>query len=91
MCSCLDIGTSSFYEHRGSSQKSEKDQAIERRVIGIFKEHKRRYGTRRIVSQLQDEGTWTGREKVHGIMKKYGLMAIQPKSYVPRTTQSDKR
>jgi len=91
MCKCLGISTSSFYDYKKGPQKCEHSQQLERRVIGIFKEHKRRYGTRRIVSQLGDEGIKVGRQRVSGILRKYGLKAIQPKSFVPRTTQTDKR
>ena len=87
----MGVSPSSFYDYKKGPQKSEHSQKLERRVIGIFREHKRRYGTRRIVSQLSDEGIKVGRQRVGSILKKYGLQAIQPRSFVPRTTQSDKR
>ena len=62
---------------------------LERAVIDIFWDHKRRYGARRIVSELADMGIQVGRTRVRSIMKRNGLEAIQPKSFVPKTTQSD--
>jgi len=61
---------------------------LEREVIRIFSEHKRRYGTRRIVAELKDLDYNIGRDKVRSIMNRFELVAIQPKSFVPRTTQS---
>ncbi len=63
-------------------------EQIERSVLGIFRQHKRRYGTRRIVAELKSMGLNAGRERVSGILRKYDLKAIQPKSFVPKTTQS---
>ncbi len=56
----------------------------------MFWDHKRRYGTRRIVSELSDIGISVGRERVGSILRRNNLRAIQPKSYVPRTTTSSK-
>jgi len=54
----------------------------------VFEFHKRRYGSRRIQSELQDQGYDIGRHQISQRMKELGLIAIQPKSYVPKTTQS---
>lgn len=86
ICRCLGISTSSYYEHLKGSGAKASEQRIERRVITIFKEHKRRYGSRRIVSQLEDEGIKVGRQRVSSILRKNKLKAIQPKSFVPKTT-----
>lgn len=84
------MSTSSYYEYMKSPDAKALDQKIERRVVTVFKEHKRRYGTRRIVSQLGDEGIKVGRERVSSILKKNNLKAIQPKSFVPKTTTQSK-
>lgn len=60
-------------------------------VKTIFDFHKNRYGSRRIREELQDKGYPIGKYKVSSLMKELELVAIQPKSYVPRTTQSDAR
>ena len=66
-------------------QKKEFSESIAR----IFHKHKRRYGVRRIREALRDEGLQIGRFQIRNRMKEQGLKAIQPKSFVPRTTQSD--
>lgn len=60
-------------------------------VKDIFYYHKRRYGSRRIREEMLDKGYQIGKYKVSSLMKEQGLQAIQPKSFVPRTTQSDAR
>jgi transposase InsO family protein len=57
----------------------------------IFRMHRRRYGTRRIASTLADQGDRIGRRRIAKIMKTQGLVAIQPKSFKPRGTESRHR
>ena len=90
ICRCLCIGTSSYYEFRNKAKTKVLDQEIERKVISVFWSHKRRYGTRRIVSELSDCGVGVGRDRVGSILRRNNLKAIQPRSYVPRTTTSSK-
>lgn len=61
--------------------------ALEAALVVAFWRHKRRYGARRLVSELADEGYVVGRRKVRSLMLKNALVAIQPKSFVPKTTQ----
>lgn len=61
---------------------------IEREVISVFKEHKRRYGSRRIVRVLCHRGLVIGHYKARKLLSRNGLRAIQPRSFVPRTTNS---
>ncbi|WP_150091308.1 IS3 family transposase [Adhaeribacter rhizoryzae] len=61
---------------------------MERLIQQTFLEHRRRYGVRRLVAELQDKGLEIGAYKVRLVLQKYGLKAIQPRSFVPRTTNS---
>jgi transposase InsO family protein len=54
----------------------------------LFWKHRRRYGARRIASELADLGEVCSPRRVAKIMKTQQLRAIQPKSFVPRTTDS---
>lgn len=58
-------------------------------ITEIFGFHKRRYGARRIREELKDRGHEIGRFQIRNRMKEQNLMAIQPKSFVPKTTKSD--
>lgn len=48
----------------------------------------KRYGSRRIKASLNQNGTKISRQKVAEIMRKEGLRAIQPRKFIPRTTDS---
>lgn len=61
------------------------------RVKKVFEEHRRRYGALRVSKELQAQGLRIGRHQTTTLMKAQGLVAIQPKSYVPKTTNSDHR
>jgi putative transposase len=90
ICSVLDVSKSSFYAWRRSETYVLKETKLEKskEVKETFREHHRRYGARRIVADLQEKGYKIGRYQARSLMKKQGLIAIQPKSFVPKTTNS---
>lgn len=61
---------------------------MELQVKGTFVENKGRYGARRIMHSLIKSGLKISRYQAAGILRKYGLKAIQPRSFVPKTTDS---
>jgi len=61
---------------------------MEQKIIDTFHEHKRRYGSRRISKSLGNKGEKASRYKVSKTLRQYGLKAIQPRSFVPKTTNS---
>jgi putative transposase len=73
-------GTETIYETR--------DQQLQPLVRNIFHQHRRRYGARRIAKELNATGESCSRTKARKIMEKMDLIAIQPKSFKPRTTNS---
>lgn len=93
VCAVLDISRSAFYLWKGSipTTREEKNMELIPKVNLIFRMHRRRYGTRRIVSTLADQGERIGRRRIAKIMKTQGLVAIQPKSFKPRGTESRHR
>lgn len=54
----------------------------------IFWENRRRYGSRRVQKALLEEGVEAGRHRVRRLMQEQNWRAIQPRSFVPRTTDS---
>jgi putative transposase len=90
MCQVLSVSRSCYYVYRNDGYASEDPAAkqIEARVVDAFTLHKRRYGVRRLVPELLDQGLKIGRCRVGSILRRNGLKAIQPKSFVPRTTDS---
>lgn len=91
ICQVLGVCFSSFYSwKRGESYVlSEKKQELATRVKAVFKEHKSRYGALRIQEELKSQGVKIGRYQVQSLMKKQALKAIQPKSFIPKTTNSN--
>ncbi len=90
MCQVLSVSRSCYYVYRnnGYAVETAAEKKIEAQVVEVFTLHKRRYGVRRLVPELLEQGLKIGHCKVGRILRKKGLKAIQPKSFVPRTTNS---
>jgi len=58
-------------------------------VREAFSRHSQRYSTRRLRAEVQAEGHVVGRWRIRRVLKAHGLRAQQPRSFVPRTTDSD--
>jgi putative transposase len=90
MCKVLSVSRSCYYAYRKIDPMVDNPatKKIETQVVDAFALHKRRYGVRRLVPELLDQGLKIGHYKIRRILHGKGLKAIQPKSYVPRTTDS---
>ncbi len=71
--------------------KSEEMLKLAAKVKEVYWIHRRRYGSRRISAELSAQGVKAGRHRVRSLMREQNLRAIQPRSFVPRTTVSDNR
>lgn len=93
LCRVMKVKRSAYYVYAagGSYLKSKQTVELARRVKAVFWVHKRRYGTRRISKELIAAGINAGRYRVRSLMSEQGLQAIQPRSFVPKTTVSDDR
>ena len=85
LCKVMRVSRSGFYDylHRFNNGTDENPQeaALTARIHEIFKEHRSKYGSRRILEQLDQEGYDIGRYKVRRIMKDLGLKAKISKRY----------
>lgn len=90
VCDALRISRAGFYAWRSEeeSARAQRDRELLPLVREVFWRHKRRYGARRIAFELAVQGEPCGVERVAKLLKIQGLAAIQPKSFVPKTTQS---
>ena len=90
VCDVLDISRSGYYAWRQGvpSPRAQRDAELTPLVRALFWKHRRRYGTRRIAAELADLGESCSPRRVAKIMKTQRLRAIQPKSFVPKTTDS---
>ncbi len=84
----MKVSRSSYYDRFERDSVTSPQSYVTYKVIKAFNFHKRRYGTRRLVAELADDGIEVGRQTVRTILLDHGLRAIQPKSFVPKTTQS---
>lgn len=93
ICKALKISRSSYYQWADNEtyQSSNLRQKEEAEIVSTFHTHKRRYGVRRIVKELSSRNLPIGSYKVRGALHRNGLKAIQPRRFVPKTTQSRHR
>ena len=79
----MEVSRSRFYDYLNSLEGPEDPgkMALKARIVAIFKEHRSKYGSRRIVNQLKNEGHQIGRYKVRGLMRELGLKAKTSKRY----------
>ncbi len=90
VCDVLEICRSSYYAWKSSepSEREMSDDQLAPVVRELFWKHRRRYGTRRLIPDLAERGFDCGRRRVAKTLKTQGLVAIQPKSFKPKTTES---
>jgi putative transposase len=86
ICATLDVPRSSYYHAALPTPMQSSDEAIGMEIEAVFKHHRRRYGYRRIRDHLTDQGVTCAPARVRRIMLERGLKAIQPKTYLPRTS-----
>jgi putative transposase len=81
----MEVTRSVYYAYveRKTKPKAVEERQQAERVKQCFAFHRRRYGARRIAKDLQ-----LGRYLTRRLMREQNLRAIQPKSYVPKTTNS---
>jgi len=93
LCQSLNVARSAYYTWRqqGVSARKRDDDRLRPMIRGIFREHRRRYGARRIVAELSARNEPCGRRRIRRLMEAMELVAIQPKSFKPRTTDSRHR
>jgi transposase InsO family protein len=90
ICDVLGVSRSAFYAWRvGESSPRDRETAtLSETIRAIFWRHRRRYGARRIAAELADRGVTCSPRRIAKILKTEGLRAIQPRSFVPKTTES---
>lgn len=80
----------SYYEYvKGKTHQELTETGVSDEMRRIFQEHRRRYGSRRLRAEMQANGYKIGRHGIRKLLKAQGLKAIQPRSFVPKTTQSN--
>jgi len=90
VCDILRVSRAGYYAWRSEAEstRAARDRELLPLVRDVFWRHKRRYGARRIAVELVARGEPCGVDRVAKLLKMQGLAAIQPKSFVPKTTHS---
>ncbi len=90
LCQVLELSRSAYYSWLSgkSSYSNQVENPVHKAIKQTFQQHRRRYGVRRIVVELKEKGINIGPYQVRQVMQENGLKAIQPRSFVPRTTDS---
>lgn len=86
----MGVSRSSYYDWKNHKtyQLSANNRAMKEKVEAVFWQNKRRYGFRRVAAQLNKSNTSISLYKVRKLMAAGELKAIQPRSFVPKTTNS---
>jgi transposase InsO family protein len=87
LISTMQAGKSQYYAWL-SNKTGSKQEPIGARVEDIFWEHKCRYGARRVHKALEQSGEKASLYRVRKAFHMRSLKAIQPRSFVPKTTNS---
>jgi putative transposase len=84
LCRALGVSRSGYYAWK---ERPVRHDQLAPQVEEVFWQNSRRYGSRRITAELREQ-TVIGRHRVRRLMREQDLRAIQPRRFVPRTTDS---
>ena len=91
LCQVLRVVPSRYYAWRKSAvggTVARVEPAWETDLLSVFDHHRRRYGTRRLQVELRELGHQVGRQALRTALRRHERQALQPKAFVPRTTDS---
>lgn len=90
LCELMEVSRTAYYRYlRGASYQTASATIEQLKAVEVvFWQHKRCFGQRRVLADLQELGYSVGWHWVRSQMQQQGLMAIQPRSFVPPTTDS---
>jgi len=86
VCAVLELPRSSFYHAALPTATQLTDTSSGDLIEAVFRRHRRRYGYRRIGKELSDRGVICAPTRIRRIMSQRGLRALQPKTFVPKTS-----
>jgi putative transposase len=86
VCTVLGEARSSFYHAAAPTAMQVADASLGDLIEAIFRRHRRRYGYRRLGEDLSDRGVTCAPARIRRLMAQRGLHAIQPKTFVPKTS-----
>lgn len=86
VCEVLQVPRSSYYHAAEPTQRSVEDDDLTQSIYTIFRAHRGRYGYRLIWKQLAAQDIICAPARVRRLMLEHGLVALQPKTFAPKTS-----
>ncbi len=83
MCRVLEVSTSRYYDwvKRSPGDRAASNRVLDEHIQSVFHQHKGRYGSPRLVDELNDNGIRCSENRVARRMQALGLQAIQAKKF----------
>jgi len=80
LCSVLGVSRTAYYRYQRGERylPTPEKEANQTLVEEVFREHKRRYGSRRTVSELKDQGYQLDRRQVRSLIASTALLYRAP-------------
>jgi len=93
ICQTLAVSRAGFYAHRHKAQRPRQvqDRRLAEKIVPIFHQSRRTYGSPRIQIALGRAGERCGKNRIARLMRQQGLRAKQKRRFRPLTTQSQHR
>lgn len=86
ICTVLGLPRSSYHHAAAVSEPRRRDLQLAIRIREIFRDNRGCYGYRRIARELSNRGQPCGCRTVRRLMRQEGLKAVQPRNFIPRTS-----
>ncbi len=92
LCRVLGVTRQGYYAftRRPTSRRAQRESELVERVRRVFDESHGRYGSPRVIAQLEREGVRVGKRRVERIMRGLGLCASRPRR-TRTTTRANER
>jgi putative transposase len=86
ICRTLGVPRSTYYHAAKPTPTKLSDHELGPRIESLFREHRRRYGYRRLWHELAARGHPCAPHRVRRLMRERALVALQPRTFLPRTS-----
>ena len=86
VCEALGEARSSFYHASNPTATQVADVGLGELIETVFRNHRKRYGYRRLTKELSDRGVTCAPARVRRLMAQRSLRALQPKNFIPKTS-----
>ena len=86
VCRVLEEPRSSFYHAALPTATQVADASLGDLIEIAFRDHRRRYGYRRLGEELSDRGVTCAPARIRRLMAQRSLRALQPKNFLPKTS-----